>query len=251
MTIHTRIQIQDRLPIIVLFVVLIAPSLSLGQQIKEDKNPIGFRTDLGINLSIGGHVCLGSSGENWLACSGNNAGWTMGTGLAIGATVRPFKFFSLGIDGAYMAMRPIEGTETERDYKRFYDISFGAVFKGHLPIQIKRFLLDIGLGVRFAFVNGYLKAKPNAIFQEVTGDDSHVYFHRHFGPEITPLLDLMLFLVPKIGIGMEMRLPMTVYTEVCFDQGNSVICRGALDDPENKAKAPIKLFFGLHLIYYL
>ncbi len=244
-------QTKKRLPISILLMVLLAPAISLGQQVEDDKNPVGFRTDLGINVAIGGSNCMGSTGERWLKCTGNNEGWQMGTGVAIGATVRPFQYFSLGLDVAYMALKPLAESATEDFYTRFTDISFGALFKGHLPVRIKRFLLDIALGMRFAVVTGFLKAKPDANFQAITGDVSKNYIHRHLGPEITPVLDLAFFVLPKLGFGMELRLPMTIYTQVCFDQGDGSICRGATDDIENKAKPPVKLFYGLHVIYYL
>ena len=235
----------------ILLLVFSVPLVCMGQQVENDKNPLGFRTDLGINLAIGGHTCIGSSGDRWLKCKGNNVGWQMGTGFSIGVTIRPFKHLSFGVDASYMALRPLSESSTEDSYERFTDLSLGALFKGHLPIQIKRFLLDIGLGLRFAATNGFLKAKPDADFQSVSGDDSSAYYHRHFGPEITPVLDLAFFIVPKLGFGMEVRMPMTIYTQVCFDQGKSHICRGTQDDPLNKVKAPVKLFYGLHVIYYL
>ena len=251
MMMNTRKQFTQRLPMTLLLMVLVIPSISMGQQVDNDKNPLGFRTDLGISLAIGGHNCIGSSGTNWLQCNGNNKGWQMGTGFSIGAVVRPFKYFSVGLDASYMALRPLAESGTEKYYNRFTDLSLGALVKGHFPVNIKRFLLDIALGLRFAAVNGFLKAEPDPEFQQITHDNSSAYYHRHFGPEITPVLDLAFFVIPKLGFGAEIRLPMTMYTSVCFDQGSSHICRGTEDDISNKVKAPVKIFYGLHMIYYL
>ena len=175
----------------------------------------------------------------------------MGTGIAIGAIVRPLKYFSAGLDVAYMALRPLESTQFEDVYERFTDISFGGIFRGHLPIQIKRLLLDLSLGVKFGFVNGFLKAIPDGEFQRETGDDSSTYHHRHYGPEIAPLFNADLFIIPKFGFGFELRIPFTMYQSVCFDQGESQICRGTQDDIVDKVSSPVKIFYALHLIYYL
>jgi hypothetical protein len=245
-------QIVSRLLFIVFLSILLLPAMSWAQQVKEDHNPLGFRTDLGLSVAIGGHACLGSSGSNWLECRGNNEGWSMGTGFAIAAWIRPWKYFSMGMDGAYMALRPTEGTNFDiKFYDRFTDLSFGAVFRGHYPIQIKRMLLDLGLGIRFAFVAGFLKSKPDADFQRDADDYSDSYTHRHYGPEIAPLLNADLFIIPKFGFGLELRAPFTVYQQVCFDQGKDLICRGLKDDVEDKVSIPIKLFYGLHVIYYM
>jgi hypothetical protein len=112
-------------------------------------------------------------------------------------------------------------------------------------------LLDISLGAKVAFVNGYLKAEPDDEFQLHTGDSSKSYTHRHFGPEIAPLFNLDLFVIPKLGFGIELRAPITLYQMVCFDQGDSHICRGTEDDIADQVKSPGKLFYGLHIIYYL
>ena len=251
MKMQLRKKTMKRLPIVALLTVFLVPTLSLGQQVKDEKNPLGFRSDLGLSLTVGGHSCLGSSGTTWLECKGNNTGWSMGTGIALAAIIRPLKYFSMGLDATYMALRPTEGTSFDKVYNRFTDISLGGVFRGHLPINIKRMILDLSLGLKIAFVNGYLKAEPDADFQFYTGDDSSSYTHRHFGPELTPLFNADLFIIPKFGFGFELRVPMTLYQQVCFDQGNSVICRGTKDDSTDKVKSPAKMAYGLHLIYYL
>ena len=148
-------------------------------------------------------------------------------------------------------LRPLDGSDYEDLYKRFFDISFGPVLKGHLPIQIRRVLLDLGLGVKFGFVNGYLFAKPNADYQEYIRDDSRTYHHRHYGPEVTGIFNADLFITPKFGFGIELRAIGTLYQQVCFDHGDEYVCRGTKDDTENKAIAPFKLGYGIHLIYYL
>jgi hypothetical protein len=242
---------MNKLPVVALLTMLMLPALSLGQEVVDKKNPLGFRSDLGLNVSFGGQICLGNSGAAWLECKGNNRGWSMATSVAIAAVVRPLKYFSLGLDISNMALRPTEGTGFDRAYKRFWDLSIGGVFRAHVPVRIRRMLLDFSAGLKAAFVIGYLKANPDDNLQFFTGDDSSYYTHRHFGPEISPIINVDLFIIPRFGFGYEMRTLMTMYQQVCLDQGNSTICRGTQDDVTDKVKSPVKMFFGLHLVYYL
>jgi hypothetical protein len=225
-----------------------------GQDKVKEKNPLGFRTDFGLELTFGGHLCSGGGGDgSQIECSGNNKGWDMGTGLAVAGRIRPLKFFSIGLEFSYMGLRPKGGTVTDQLFKRFFDLGVGPVFKFHIPIRIRAMLLDISLGLKTAFVNGFLYAKTDSEVQKNTGDDSRYHRHRLFGPEISGIIGADLYVIPKLGFGVELRPMATLYQTVCFDDGSDHICRGAEDDSvkSNRFGSPFKILFGLHVIYYL
>ncbi len=232
---------------------LFSATASAQDKIPE-KNPLGFRSDFGLELSIGGHSCVSGGGnEGTLQCSGNNKGWDFGSGWVIAGRVRPVKFFSAGLELSYMGLRPGDGTATENGYKRFFDFSVGPVFKFHIPIRIRVILMDISLGIKTAFVNGFLYEYPNKEVQGNIDESSKYYRHRLFGPEISGSIGLDLYVVPRLGFGVEVRPIGTLYQSVCFDKGSDHICRGVKEDSETQHHyiAPFKLFYGLHIIYYL
>ena len=177
----------------------------------------------------------------------------MGTGLAVGGQVRPLKFLSVGLELSYMGLRPADASESDHLFKRFFDFAVGPVLKFHIPIRIRVVLMDITLGIKAAFVNGFLYAKPNAEIQSNIGDSSKYYRHRLFGPEIDGIVGVDLFVIPRFGFGVEFRPMGTLYQTVCFDDGSNQICRGVQDDPveANRFDSVFKIMFGLHLIYYL
>ncbi len=234
--------------------LLMQPLVAQGQDKEPEKNPLGFRSDFGLEATIGGHICAAGGGNgSQIECQGNDKGWDMGTGVAVAGRIRPLKFFSIGLELSYMGMRPSDSSSTDRLFKRFFDISVGPVFKFHVPIRIKTILMDLTFGLKTAFVNGFLYAKPDAEIQEAIGEDSKYYRHRLFGPEISGVLGLDLYVIPKFAFGVEFRPMATLYQTVCFDEGSAQICRGVDDDPrtENSFGTPLKILFGLHLIYYL
>jgi hypothetical protein len=247
--------LTNRLFLISCLTALLLCAVSASAQDKiPDKNPLGFRSDFGLELSIGGHICVSGGGSgSKIECKGNNEGWSMGSGIAIAARVRPLKFFSIGLELSYMGLRPADASKTEELFKRFFDFSVGPVPMFHIPIRIRVVLLDISLGLKVAFVNGFLYAKPDKDVQANTGDTSNYYRHRLFGPEVSGIVGLDLFIVPKFAFGVEFRPMATMYQTVCFDDGSDEICRGAEDDPttDNQYGTPFKIFFGLHGILYL
>ena len=234
--------------------VLLSAAVAGAQDKIPEKNPLGFRSDFGLELTLGGHVCAGGGGSgSQIECKGNNKGWDMGTAFAVAGRVRPVKFFSVGLELSYMGLRPADASNTDRLFKRFFDFAIGPVFKFHIPVRIKTILMDISLGLKTAYVNGFLYAKPDTEIQEAIGEDSKYYRHRLYGPEITGILGVDLFIIPRFGFGVEFRPMATMYQAVCFDDGDDQICRGTQDDSEvlNRFGTPFKIVFGLHVVYYL
>ena len=239
---------------VVLTCLAIGPAGASAQDKIPDKHPLGFRSDFGLDVTIGGHVCAGGGGSgSQIECSGNNKGWDMGTGLAIGGQVRPLKYFSVGLELSYMGLRPADASDSDKLFKRFFDFAVGPVLKAHIPVRIKVVLMDITLGVKAAFVNGYLYAKPDGEVQSNLNENSKYYRHRLYGPELDGIIGLDLFIIPRFGFGIEFRPMATMYQSVCFDDGTDQLCRGVADDPvpANRFATPFKILFGLHLIYYL
>lgn len=239
---------------VVLSAFLFVAAAGFTQDKIPDKHPLGFRSDFGLGVTIGGHVCASGGGSgSQIECKGNNIGWDMGTGLIISGQVRPLKFLSAGLELSYMGLRPADASESDRLFKRFFDFAVGPVLKFHIPIRIQAMLLDITLGVKGAFVNGFLYAKPNADIQDNIGDSSKYYRHRLFGPELDGIIGVDLYVIPRFGFGVEFRPIGTFYQTICFDDGSEHICRGAQDDPveSNRFGSVFKILFGLHAIYYL
>jgi len=227
--------------------VTAAFSTSVRAEDKETRPEVpGFRTDLGIHVSVGGHQCLRSS-SGYAICRDADAGWDPSFGIAGGVIVRPFPYFSVGIDASYMNMKG-----RWKDTTRWTDISFGPVVQGHLPIKIVRVVLEPRIGLQGGYVQGNMVRK----------EDDNQLRDTHIGPFIAPLAGLDLFVLPGFGFGFEVRVIRTFYQEVCFESSRGSTCRGVNDDESNShwnefypgdgplAEYPWKIFYGGHLLYY-
>ncbi len=232
--------------------ILIAASThsALGQEEEPRPKSPGFRTDLGIQLSVGGHQCL-RSGSGYAECRGADGGWNTSVGIAGGFIVRPIPYFSAGLDAAYMHM-----TSRWNESTYWSDISAGPVLRAHLPIRIKNVVLEPHLGAQGGFIQGNMHFK----------EDGNRRVNQHTGLFVAPLGGLDIFVLPGFGFGIDVRVIRTFYQEVCFESSTGTICRGTNDTQSNScgtgdqhsfypgdgsaAQYPWKIFYGGHLLYY-
>ena len=210
----------------------------------------GFRTDIGVHLSLGGNSCLGG-GTSYAECRGTDNAWDAGFGLTAGVLLRPWKHFSFGLDLYYGRMRYHQVTEN-----RWSDFGMGPSGRFHYPIRVKQFVLEPSIGVQVGWVEG-------VYHQNKRGNTDVDYEHRHTGAFLGIPVTLDFFFLPRVAAGLEFRVVRTFYTEACFESVNGTICRGTDDDaltendaifiPGDKGEAdfPWKLFWGIHLLYYI
>jgi hypothetical protein len=215
-----------------------------------------FRTDLGIQFSIGGASCLGG-GTGYAECSDADNSWDTSVGLSGGLLVRPIPWVSAGIDVAWSRM-----TFHQETSNSWTDLQVGPVLRGHLPLWIRddKAYLEPNLGLQAGWVRGNF----HEAVRVDNGDDVD-YDHSHMGAFLAILLGIDWFVLPKLGLGLEFRLLRTFYDEVCFETMDGKYCRG-IDDkaiterwdlnmglPGEKgiAEYPWKLFWGVHAIYYI
>ena len=217
----------------------------------------GFRTDLGIQFAFGGHSCVGG-GSNYASCSGTNDSWDTSGGLAGTLMARPFRMFSIGFDVSYYTMKYHQLTDN-----KWKDLLLGPVAKLHFPFRFSKhsILMELNFGLQVGFVKG--------VYDEKKRDDGNTvvnWKHDHLGAFLGVPLAFDYFPIPKLGVGLDFKLVRTFYTEVCFESQNVTTCRGVDDKaaednwelpasgiPNDKGVAsyPWKLFWGLHVLYYL
>ncbi len=266
-TTHTM-RLRLLFSVILITGLLTAPALFADETELRSKAP-GFRTDLGMYLSLGGHSCV-AGGADFTECSGNGVGWAMGGGFALGLQVRPFRFFSIGLDLSLLNLRPYEDTEFELYYKRSFDLSVGPVFMAHIPIRLKALLIEPSLGVKLGFVNGFIPINEGArVFSSESVGTGESYkdawdveepepetpeYFKQFGPEVAGIIRLDFYPLPGFGIGAEVRLIATMYQQTCEHYATDSLCRGMHDDQIDQAseeeKTPFKVFYGLHFMKY-
>jgi hypothetical protein len=218
----------------------------------------GFRTDLGLHASFGGSSCVGG-GTNYASCTGADQSWDTNLGFAAGVLLRPFRHFSIGVDGGLMTLRSHQVTENQ-----WWDFTMGPIARFHLPVRIgKKLYFEPNLGLQAGFVYGVFR-------EDEKEDGSNVgYRHEHYGPFLSAVLGLDFFPVPRVGVGLEVRALRTFYTNVCFETASDRICRGT-DEGElvdsdlfevadqtsqflgdrGTASYPWKLQWALHVLYY-
>ncbi len=252
----------------VAFGALVAPAVasaeeaevSLNTEVSEEtfaerpKTP-GFRTDLGVQFSFGGHSCIGG-GSDYATCGGTNVRWDTSWGLGGGFIARPFKLFSLGVNVSYYNMKFRRITEN-----KWSDLLLGPVGKFHFPFRLgtKDLLFEPNIGLQVGFAKGTFKERMRETGQSVDWN------HEHLGAFLGLPFGVDFFPIPKLGVGLEFKVVRTFYTEVCFEH-DQVACRGVNDKaltkrydlpdggvPNDKGVAsyPWKLFWGLHVLYYL
>jgi hypothetical protein len=214
----------------------------------------GFRTDIGIHLSVGGHSCL-AGGSGYAKCKGEDNTWDGSFGLAGGLLVRPLRHFSFGLEAGFAQMRLHQQTAN-----KWRDITVGPVARFHYPLRLRSLVLEPSAGLHFGYVRGIFSEK-------MSGSNQVDFVHDHQGMFFGFLLGADLFFLPRVAAGLEIRLIRTVYTEVCFESLSGVGCR-AVSDEEVAAQYqvpgtetvldgdmgvvdyPWKIFFGIHLLYY-
>jgi hypothetical protein len=250
---------------------LAAPATLWGQEeTPVRKRAPGFRTDLGLYFMIGGNSCAGGGTEH-TECKGNGVGWSMGGGMALGLQVRPFRFFSIGIDFTTTVLSPYEDSDFDVYFKRMVDFSVGPMFTAHIPVRIKTILIEPSLGLKVGFVQGYTPLKKNAptIYapESVSGTYKDAYpdveeepppknpkSFKQFGPEISGVIGLNVFILPGFGFGPQVRFTGAMYQQTCEQYAEDSLCRGMHDDPEDKEteseKAPFRIFYGFYLMKY-
>ena len=247
-------------------IALLALALALapGARAEADDAPVlstatpPFRTDLAAHVSFGGSSCLGG-GTGYAACSGAYPSWDTLLGFEAGVLTRPFRFVSFGLDGGLTALKA-----RVMSANRWWDVTVGPVVRLHLPVRIKgKVLFEPSLGVQGGFVYGtYREDKTNE-----GGDVS--YRHEHYGPFVSALVGLDYFPLPRVGVGLDVRVLRTFYTNVCFETAGDTICRGtsqgelATSDvhqasgqtvsflgDKGEVSYPWKMFWGVHALYY-
>ncbi|MDD5305986.1 MAG: hypothetical protein PHU25_01570 [Deltaproteobacteria bacterium] len=226
-----------------------APALAADVKVR-DGDP-GFRTDLGVHLAVGGHSCV-AGGTGYASCTGTDNSWDTSWGLAGGLIVRPFSRVSVGVDVAYLNM--ISHQETDNTWS---DLLLGPIVRYHQPLHLGSIYTEPSLGVQGGYVWGIWHLnKSNST--AVTGDNEHL------GGFLAIVLGWDVFLLPRLGVGIELRLVRTFYQEVCFHWDGKDLCRGVDDrsivtQPSSTANFPAdpgaadypwKLFYGVHGIYY-
>jgi hypothetical protein len=214
----------------------------------------GFRTDLGLHLSLGGHACL-PGGSRYAKCNGQDVSWDPSLGFNVGLIVRPFQRLSFGLDFSYMRMVHHQDTAS-----KWSDLILGPVARYHHPLRIRDLYFEPNVGVGFGWVKANYHQAERIDTQEKVDFD-----HAHLGAVLTILLGADFFPLPRLGVGIEFRLIRTFYDEVCFEWNNGVNCRGSRDEaivrrwaddnvtfPGEKGIAdyPWKLFWGVHGLYY-
>jgi hypothetical protein len=249
--------------------VSMATSLAAQEEAELRSKAPGFRTDLGAYFAIGGHSCVGG-GADFTECQGNGVGWSMRGGFAFGLQVRPYRFFSIAMDLSLMYLSPYKDSEFDDYYKRNIDLSVGPVFTSHIPVRVKNVLIEPTIGLKLGFVNGFMPIKegakiyrPESIgtgesYKEGWGvveeEPENPRYFKQFGPEVTGIFGLDVYVLPGFGFGVEMRLIATMYQQTCEIYANDSLCRGMHDDLEDEAteveKTPFKIFYGLRLMKY-
>ncbi len=222
-----------------------------GPVLRESDPP--FRTDLGVHISLGGNSCVGG-GTNYAACKGADYAWDTGFGMAGGLLVRPLSWLSTGIDVAYGMMILHQETGS-----RWSDLQVGPTLRGHIPVRIRSLYMEPNIGVQIGWVRGnYHQAK-----REDTRDTVD-YDHTHIGAFVAMMAGVDFFLLPKLALGIELRVLRTFYDEICFEAADGKSCRGPDDEavveryadnqsyPGERGLAdyPWKLFWGVHGLYY-
>ena len=245
---------KEQTPFLVLLASLVATVALLEAgparaQVDEARPDVpGFRTDFGIQLSVGGHQCIqDSGGTGYAKCRGADGGWNTSMGAVLGIVLRPWRFFSVGLDFAYMSMDSRYNKKNS-----FGDFSIGPVIRGHLPIRIVKVVFEPNVGIQYGFMQGHLYREHDRI-------------DRHIGSFFTMLITLDLYVIPKLGFGFDLRIIRSGYQEVCVEGGDATVCRGANDQNaaaaleetkendtlvDEKASYPWKIFYGGHVVYY-
>jgi len=234
----------------------LAPATAEARDVESEEvlltDGVGFRTDLGLHLSVGGNSCLGG-GTGYAECSGTEHAWDTSWGLAGGFIVRPWWFLSIGIDLAYTNMIYHQATDNT-----WSDLAVGPTVRLHLPFNVRGFVLEPNLGLHLGYVQG--------VYHENETQDGRTmdYDHDHMGFFLSILLGADFFVLPKFALGVEFRLLRTFYDEVCFEWSDGTNCRGVDDEAIEKryddnlnfpgekgiVDYPWKLFWGVHGLYY-
>jgi len=212
-----------------------------------------FRTNLAMHVAFGGNSCVGG-GTGYASCSGTESAWDFGWGLSAGMLVRPVNRISFGIDFAVTNMRSHQETAN-----KWRDITIGPVIRYHQPLKIRKLYFEPNIGIQAGYVGGnYTIAKRLGTSKEVN------YENQHKGAFLAAVLGLDFFPLPRVAVGIEVRVIRTLYTEVCFEYSDGISCRGIKDkaiveryDLDSGLPSelgivdyPWKLFYGIHGLYY-
>jgi len=207
----------------------------------------GFRTDVGLQVSFGGSSAF-SGGSGYAA----GEKWNTRMGFEAGVILRPFRLFSFGLDVGITTL-----TQRAQTANRWRDLTLGPVARFHLPVHVgEKFYFEPSFGLQTGLVYG-------VFLQNSAQTDSE---HKHYGPFLSAIFGLDFFPIPKVGVGIDMRLLRTFYTTVCFENSDDAgaVCRGTdqgdvvASDVNNspflgekgKASYPWKMFWGVHALYY-
>lgn len=253
MTVTTRIRQLSLalLSALAFFGVTALPGSTLAQEDEMRGRSPGFRTDFGFYIFGGGNSCGGGG------CDTDGISeikWGTHLGVAAGILVRPYRFFSMGMDFSFTNLVP---TEDSPSLKRFFDVTIMPTLNIHIPVRFRTVVLEPTFGVGFGLVNGYLT-------YDGVHTTSRKTSRRYYGPGVSGLFGLNVFVIPEFGFGLGVRINGTFYQQNCdkYEDGE-IFCKGYKDSNDNYTseetggigpeplKAPLKIFYGLHLIYYV
>lgn len=238
------------LPLLAALWLAAAPA-SADEPVLREGDP-GFRTEVGLHLSFGGHSCVGG-GSEYGACFGQgDYSWDTSWGLFGGVQARPFNRFSFGLDVGYTNLIHHQNTD-----ETWSDLLLGPVARYHHPLRLANLYFEPNLGVQLGYVRGIYHQKK-------LGSTTVDFENEHLGLFLGIMLGADWFLLPRVAVGIEFRLIRTFYLETCKEWSGGVNCRATDDkdlasrgDPNREyanepgvATFPWKLFYGIHGLYY-
>jgi len=221
------------------------PSVELKEvstvETQREINP-PFRTDLGIDFSIGLNLCLGGASESFMTGSCSQ----MEPGIAVGGSVlhRPLPWLAAGINVHYDEY----STEHHHSWGDFY---IGPEVRGIWPAgRWEPYIKLSGSYVQSSFEGTGRDPQGGKVDQNGTLR----------GIAVAAGAGVDYFFLPGLGAGIETRFSAPFFMESCWKSGKFTYCRdtdskdldeevGAQWDP-GKSDQAYRLSIGVHAVYY-
>ncbi|MDJ0763186.1 MAG: hypothetical protein QNJ97_09385 [Myxococcota bacterium] len=226
----------------------------------ETSETVPHKTTLGAYVNGGINLCLGG-GTQYATCRTPDSGWLVSWGFSGGILVRPFRYFSIGLDVSYMNLRSRVAEDSDDDDIdfRWADFTAGPVGRLHVPIKTQYVIVEPKLGLQTGYIQG----------NRYRWEDGRTRKRKdiHMGPFLGFLggIDFTPTPLPSLAFGIEARIVRSLYQEVCFEGRHGHLCRGVDDQASNSwieneeeyypgdgpiAKYPWKLNAGVNVTYY-